>query len=59
MYTEYTDVEMQKIARYEADMESNKQERRGKGYVNLNQSIFKLQYDEDFMALAYSTVRIF
>ena len=56
---EYTEAQMAKITRYERDLESNKQETRGRRYVNLNQSVFKLQFDEDFMALAYSSARIF
>ena len=56
---EYTEAQMAKITRYERDEESSKQETRGRRYVNLNQSVFKLQFDEDFMALAYSSARIF
>lgn len=56
---EYSEAEMAKIKHYERDLESNRQETRGRRNVNLNQSVFKLQFDEDFMALAYSTVKIF
>ena len=56
---EYSEAQMAKIKHYERVLESNKQETRGRRYVNLNQSVFKLQFDEDFMALAYSSAKIF
>ena len=54
----YEEQLMAKLNRYMDDNESNQQEVRGKRYVDLNKSVFKLQYDEDFLALAYSTARI-
>lgn len=55
---EYTEAQMAKINRYERDLESQQEDQKARRYVNLNQSIFKLQYDDGFMELAYSTARI-
>lgn len=58
-YSYVNETLMAKQQRTWADMDSQEQEVRGKRYVNLNRSVFVLQYDEDFMALAYSTAHIF
>lgn len=58
-YSFVNETQMAKQQRTWNDMDSQEQEVRGKRYVNLNRSVFVLQYDEDFMALAYSTARIF
>ncbi len=58
MYNEYTREQMAKMTYIQNERERRQDETRGRRYVDLNRSIFDLQYDEDFMALAYSTARI-
>lgn len=58
-YSYANEALMAKQQRIWNDMDSQEKEVRGKRYVNLNRSVFALQYDEDFMALAYSTAHIF
>lgn len=55
---EYTREQMVKLQYLAHERERQQEENRGRRYVNLNKSVFELQYDEDFMALAYSTARI-